>query len=105
MGGKNSKSKGAPTEAAGSHGGSGHWQISDLFKSFHFLTCSEVNEWLGSTSHTGKVGLTTRYVVKEESVEQFIVLIKELDTPKFLELFAGASVDIFADVKEANVFW
>ena len=100
MGGKSSKNKnsgGADKEESIVEGG------------VILLTIGEVREILVAMETPKKVGMSTRYCVKEEEKDNFVAAIKELDTPKMLDLLSvatgSASVDIFADASCSGVFW
>lgn len=100
MGGKGSKNKnsgGADKEESVVEGG------------VILLTIGEVKEILTAMDTSKKVGMSTRYCVKEEEKNNFTSAAKELDTPKMLDLLSvatgSASVDIFVDASCGGVFW
>ena len=83
-----------------------HSQTSEASEeTFKFLTLDEVKDWLAGSAHTGKVGLTTRYIVHPDRVGEFTAAAKVQDTPKFMELISSASLDVFGDAITEHVFW
>lgn len=98
MGGKNSKKKGEDSASFGFDPLSG-------LGSLKLLELDDLKEKLGELEDGGKIGFTARYVVKEDSKEDFIAAIKDLDKPGFMELFAGASIDIYTDCGNENIIW